>query len=403
MPLLQLNLRHIRAFYHVGLCGHISPVSELVFMSQPAISQAIAKFENLCGTLLFYRQSTGLDLTDAGTLMHNRISRALALLDDGTRQATQRRSEALRLSRQMTITQLRAIVAIADRKNFTHAARAIGTSQPAMSRAIRDLENLCGRVLIEKTGRGIVLTHTAEVFTRSIRLFFNEIRQGQDEVQALHGIDTSILTIGSLPLARSAVLPKAILAFASKKPDVAIHVIDGPYDDVMTGLRHGEIDVLIGALRMPLPFDDVAGKHLFSDSLSIVARSDHPLADQKHVTYDDLLSFPWIAPRDSTPTRDYFNQLIAEEWGGKNPRIIETSSLILIRALLLESDAITIISEQQVSFELNTGVLKRLDIRLNETPRSIGVTIRRAWVPTQTQALFLSELTAVISAMNLPN
>lgn len=335
--------------------------------------------------------------------MHKRISRALALLDAGARHATQRRSEAIRLSRQMTITQLRAIVAVADQKNFTHASRMIGTSQPAISRAIRDLENLCGRSLIEKTGRGIVLTHAAEMFTRAIRLFFNEVRQGQDEIQALHGTDTSVLTIGSLPLVRSAVLPKAILAFASKKPDVAIHVIDGPYDDVMTGLRRGEIDILIGALRTPPPFDDVVEKHLFSDSLSIVARSDHPLANQKCLSHHDLLKFPWIAPRDRTPTRDYFNQLMTEQWGSEPPHIIETSSLILIRALLLESDAITIISGQQVSFELETGVLKPLDIQLSETPRSIGLTIRSDWAPTKTQALFLSELTTTVSAMGLPN
>ncbi|MGR3660679.1 MAG: LysR family transcriptional regulator [Paracoccaceae bacterium] len=401
MSAMPLNLRHLRAFYEVGVVGRVSPVADLIYMSQPAVSQALAKFEKHCGAKLFFRQPNGLILTDAGLLMHTRVARALQFLDNGTRQITTRHSDGLRLSRQITTTQLKALVAIADSGSFTKGARVIGTSQPAVSRAIRDLEKLCNCPLVEKTGRGIVLTTAAETLAQSARLAFNELRQGEDEIRALHSVDTSVLTIGSLPLARSAVLPKAILAFAAEKLDVAIHVIDGPYDVIFTGLLHGEIDVLIGALRSPPPNDGAVEVPLFNEELSVIVRAGHPLADRKGITPAELLAYPWIVPRNGTPTRDYYDRFAAKSWGGKNPHLIEASSLILIRGLLVESDSLTIISGQQVFFELETGTLVRLDIKLEGSQRPIGLTYRRTWHPTKTQARFLDDLSRTIRGLGL--
>lgn len=401
MRVLPYNLRHLRAFYEVGISGQVSPVAERVFMSQPAVSQALTKFEKRCDTQFFYRRSNGLILTEAGALMHKRVARALEFLDNGTRQITSRLSNGERLARQITTTQLRAIIAIADHGSFTAGARAAATSQPAISRAIRDLEKLCGCTLIEKTGRGTELTNAAETLAQSARLAFSELRQGEDEIRALHNSDTSVLTIGSLPLARSAVLPKTILAFATENPDVAIHVIDGPYDDMLTGLLHGEIDVLIGALRAPPLSDDVIEVPLFSEELSIIARAGHPLAKRPHLTPPDLLACPWVVPRRGTPTRDYYDRFATTSWRGKSPHLIEASSLILIRGLLIESDGLTIMSGQQVFFELETETLVRLNIKLEGSQRPIGLTYRRNWFPTGTQKRFLDDLTQTIADLGL--
>lgn len=235
----------------------MSPVAENLYMLQPAVSRALAKFQKRCEAPLFHRRPGRLVLTEAGSLMHPRAGRVLNYIDTATQQVTTRQNDGLRLSRQITTTQLRAMVAIADHESFTAGARVVGTSQPAISRAIRDLENLCDKTLIEKTGRGIVLTKAPEILVQATRLSFEELRQGEDEIKALHGADTSVLTIVSLPLARSAVLPKAMLAFVVDNPNVALQVIDGPYDDILTSLRRGEIDILIGALRSPAPSENV--------------------------------------------------------------------------------------------------------------------------------------------------
>ncbi|MBL4813604.1 MAG: LysR family transcriptional regulator [Rhodobacteraceae bacterium] len=401
MTASPLNLRHLRAFYEVGVIGQVSPVADIVFMSQPAISQAIAKFESRCGAPLFHRQSTGLVLTEAGKLMHIRVTRALKSFDDGAHLVTQRKSSGQRLSRQMTLTQLRALVSIADHGGFTKGAKAVGTSQPAISRAVRELESLCGRPLIEKTGRGVVLTHAAEIIAQSARLAFHEIRQGADEIKAHLGADTSVLTIGSLPLARSAIIPKAILAFTAANTDVAVHIIDGPYNDMRTGLMRGEIDLMIGALRGLSPTDDLVEVPLFTDKLSIIARAGHPLAQNDNISPEELQKYPWIVPRKGTPTRAYFDTLLHDDWGGDLPHLIESSSLILIRGLLVQSQRLTIISKQQVELDVENNVLTKLNYALPGSGRPIGLTYRRSWHPTKTQSRFLDNIRRAVRDLDL--
>ena len=401
MAITDVTLRHLRAFFEVGCHGHVSPVAGILFMSQPAISQALAKFEARCGTALFRRTSAGLSLTLTGTLLHARTARALTFIDESIAKVSTRRHDAALLSRQITTTQLRTIVALADHGNLTKGAQAIATSQPAMSRTLRELEKLCGRTLIEKTARGIVLTHTAETLVQGARLAFSELRQGMDEIRAVQGRDSSVLTIGSMPLARSSILPKALLSFATSHPEVAIRVIDGPYNDMMTGLRRGQIDLLIGAMRSPPPFDDVVEAPCFRDRLSIVARHGHPLANAESLKAEDLRRYPWIVPRSGTPTRDYFDQFVARQWDGAAPHLIETSSLILIRGLLVESDTLTMISDQQLVLDLDAKSLVRLRYELAASDREIGMTYRRDWMPTKTQASFLKAITGAIKQLKL--
>lgn len=388
----HLNLRHLRAFYEVGRLGHISPVSELVFMSQPAISQAMVLFETRCDASLFDRSSSALSLTEAGRLMHERAGRALALLEQGTKQAVHRRGQGERLARHMTMTQLRALVAVADCGGITAAARVLKTSQPALSRTMGAFQTLCGRDLLDKTGRGVALTTAGAVLARAARLAFAEIRQGMDEIKALLGADTSVLTVGALPLVRSVVLPRAIVGFAAQEKQIEIRVVDGPYGDLLAGLQRGEIDLIIGALRQPAPVEDVVEQRLFDDTLSIIARGGHPLAQSGPICPEDLQSYPWIVPRAGTPTRDAFNQMVAGLWGGKPPSVIEASSLILMRGILVDSDSLSLVSAQQVAFELATGVVSQLNFAVNDRPRPIGITYRKGWKPTQSQSVFLQIL-----------
>jgi DNA-binding transcriptional LysR family regulator len=134
--------------------------------------------------------------------------------------------------------------------------------------------------------------------------------------------------------------------------------------------------------------DDVVQEALFEDPLAIVARSGHPLARKKRITTADLAAYPWIVPRAGTPTRDHFEALFK---GGPLPLggLVETSSIVLICGLLLDSDRLTLISRLQVLREEELGLLTTLAYDMRRTRRPIGLTTRRGWQPTATQSRFL--------------
>lgn len=392
-----LNLRHLRAFREVANHQSISLASTHVHLSQPAITQALSKLESQLGTQLFNRRGSGMFINEPGALYLNRVNRALNLIEEGARSALRASSKSSKkgfkqFDRLVTTTQLRSLIAVAKSGNFSLAARAIDISQPSLHRTARDLERLSGIVLFKRISQGIEMTAAAQVLAQHANLAFSELNQGIEEVEYWRGFDTGRIVIGTMPLARTTLLPKAINQLLEKKPNIDVGVIDGPYEDLLHGLRQGEIDVLVGAMRIPLPISDIIQEPLFKDSLAIVARSGHPLSIKKNLTSTDLAAFPWTVPRTDTPTRKLFHKLFSGLAASSPKHVIESSSLILIRGLLLGSDRLTIMSAQQMQHEEDLGLLQRLDFDMGDTSREIGITMRNDWLPTATQSIFIDLL-----------
>ncbi len=392
------NIKHLRACEAVLRTRSFSAAANEVFMSQPAVTQAVAKLETHLGSALFDRRPEGVFPTEIGHIFVNRIGRMQHYLAQGMmeimRSARRQHGQSAKLHHLVTSVQLRALVAIAEAGNFSLAARSIGISQPSLHRAARDLEHLCAVPLFEKASSGILLTKLAEGLVMNTKLALMELDQAYDEIAAWQGGRGGRVAIGTMPLARSAILPAAINDLLGQAPDTRISIIDGPYRELLYALRHGDIDVLIGALRDPVPVDDIEQTALFDDPLAIVARVHHPLMKQDVITKEDLAKCAWIVPRRGAPTREYFENMFPE--GGLRPQsVIVTGSLILIRRLLSTSDQVTIISRHQIAQEEKYGELRRLPITLSDTERPIGFTTRKGWSPTAIQKDFLSRLTNI--------
>lgn len=406
----NLNLRHVRAFYEVGRAGSVTAATRRVFLSQSAITQAIANLERLFDTRLFTREKSGMVLTEPGGLFFNRARRALTSIQTGARRAQRGVEKPTqkglpKFEHSLTSAQLRSLIAIDQLRNFSLAARSIGVSQPSLYRAARDLERIAGLTFFNSNSRGVELTLAAQTFARFVRLAFAELNQGYDEISAWRGRDTSRISIGTLPLSRSYVLPRAIDELTRLRPNVLVRVTDGSYADLLKELREGALDFIIGGQRDPLPVDDVVQRHLFDDPLSVVARVGHPLASAPRITLKELATYPWIVSRLGAPIRASFEGLFRDAGLARPEKLIESNSLVLIRDLLAESDRLALISMHQVEKEMAQGIVMKLDVAdLNpeQTLRTIGMTFRRDWHPTGTQSLLLDLLDKAASEMPNP-
>jgi LysR family transcriptional regulator of gallate degradation len=174
------------------------------------------------------------------------------------------------------------------------------------------------------------------------------------------------------------------------QPGMRFNVVDGPYGELLRSLRNGEIDILVGALREPVPTTDIVQTPIFGDYLAVVARRGHRLSRSRKVSVSQLRQYPWVVPKQGAPTRALFDRLFAS--GGNSEGLIEASSLMLIRDLLMGSDRLTLISRQQVSLEVETKMLVYLPFEFEQTPRPIGITMRRDWHPTAFQCDFVELL-----------
>jgi len=399
------NLRHLRVFLEVAERKSITRASESIFLSQPAITQAIAKLEIQLNTQLFERHSDGMYPTEAGAVWQRRVQRSLDHLQQGCLEIAKETPHKTITSGKglltlITTTQLRALIAVCDAQNFSIASRNISVSQSSVHRAARELERLLGVILFEKTSLGIASTKAARTLTKATKLAFSEIRQGYYEINSLQFKEVGSIAIGSMPLARTHLLPQTINAFSKTYPDINLTIIEGPYNDLLHHLRQGDIDLLLGALRFPSPAEDIEQTELLSPPLSLIARTGHPLSHFSQITAKDLVDYSWVIPAQGTPTRRCFEDLFNQANQPLPHRITESSSQILIRELLLESDRLALISAHQMHRELSLGLLQVLPLPLEHTRRPIGLSLRKNWLPTPRQSYFIDLLKEVSKSYN---
>jgi LysR family transcriptional regulator, regulator for genes of the gallate degradation pathway len=103
-------------------------------------------------------------------------------------------------------------------------------------------------------------------------------------------------------------------------------------------------------------------------------------------------NYPWVVSPPGTPTRRHFEDHLASGGVPFPSRIVETSSMILMRELLNRDHYLGCISRLQVASEIRHGLLVELPFRLKSSRRKIGLTTRLNWKPTATQSEFLDLL-----------
>lgn len=382
---MNASLRHLRVFAAVAKSGSVTRAAELCHVSQPAVTQAIAKLERQVGASLFLRTSQGLFLTAAGEALADRVRRAFGLLDPVFADLAPR----LRIT--ASSAQLHALVAMCETENFTLAARRMGLAQPTVHRAITQLEQEAARPLFERTSFGMIATRPALALAQAAQLAFAELDQAEADLGDMVGREVGRIVIGAMPLSRSYILARTIARFRKRRPTLPIKALDGPYDDLMVGLRRGEVDFLVGALRDPAPIGDIEQQPLFDDSLVMVARHEQ----SEEITLTALATYPWVVATGSAPTRRYFDRLFDSLGAGAPKSLVETGSMILMRELLRVSEHIGCISRLQVAAEVDLGFVGVLPFLLEASSRPIGLTVRSGWVPTRAQREFLDDLRAV--------
>ena len=389
------NLRHLQAFHEVVATGSISAAAVKMHLTQSAVTQAIAAVERHFATSLFTRSSSGMHPTPAGIICAERVERALTQLRDGLQELAGSElgaAEREQLFRRVSGAQLGSLIKLVEFRNFTHAARASGVSQPTMHRAARTLERTLDATLFEKTSYGVVPTREAEKLSRRAHLAFVEITQARADIDALRGRESGSTVIGSMALGRSFLVPNALIRFTQEHVEHAVAIMEGTYEHLLAALQSGQADFLIGALRESRTGGGIVQEHLFDDPLSVVVRAQHPLARKRKLTANDLSSYPWIAPRASSPLRAHFEALF-NDLGIESPRrFIECNSPGASRAFLMEGNHMMLSSTNQVHYELQAGMLVCLPHPAGKVMRSIGLTARDDWRPTQAQGRLLTIL-----------
>ncbi|SAK78442.1 LysR family transcriptional regulator [Caballeronia ptereochthonis] len=384
-----LNLAYLRAFRLVAQTGSATRAAAALFRAQSAVTRSLQELEAAVGETLLERRPSGMLPTPAGRAVLLRCQRIFTELEELAQWC------AVRQSRRRTATaggtlpafllntrRLQLFSALARHRHMPSAAQTLGLSQPAVSSAIRIMETGAGMQLFYRSPRGLLLTSEGETFVLHVRRALNELRHIPDDLAALRGTIQGYVTVGALPLGRTLILPGAIARVAAQYPGVRVVTDESSYETLVAGLRAGDIDFVLGALRQNDASSGLANERLMSEDIVVIARRGHPLAGVSGLSLKELTSAQWVLPRSHAPARGMFEAQF-KRWKLKPPMpTVETADLAVIRGLLMHTDMLAAVSAQQLHYECESGQLTVLDIAMQNTRREIGLTLRAGGTPS---------------------
>ena len=261
---------------------------------------------------------------------------------------------------------------------MVRAAEAIGLTQPAVTKAVRDLERDLGVDLFERGNRGVTPTIYGEALVRHARCVLAQLVHAAEEIDDLaHGVGGRV-AIGTLLAASARLLPRAVARLRAERPRVVVDVVEGTNDRLQPMLLRGELDMVVGRLTEFRHRARVHQEPLYDEEIVILSRPGHPLALDEHLRLADLRSADWILPPPETTLRRQLEKAFFDA-ALEPPRCaVQSVSLLTNRRLLYESDLIGAWPRGVAADDLVAGHLVSLPVRLSEILGPVGVSTRKS-------------------------
>jgi LysR family pca operon transcriptional activator len=286
---------------------------------------------------------------------------------------------------------LRTFVTVARERSIVRAAAVLAVTQPAVSKAIKELEEILGVALLDRTRRGGFLLPAGELFLRHAEASLSALRQGVEELEGLGASDVLPVRIGALPTVSARLLPLAIQRFRAHGLGAIPRIVTGPTGYLTAQLRQGELDIVIGRMGEAEEMTGLSFEHLYSEPIIFAARPGHPLAGHA-MPAAELGRYECLMPPPGSVIRPTVDRLFLAANLPRPAAIVETVSLAFGRAYVRATDAIWIISEGVVLEDLRAGALTRLAISTADTQGPVGISTRAGVALSPAAAILLGEL-----------
>lgn len=239
----------------------------------------------------------------------------------------------------MEIRSVEYFLTVVDHASFRAAAHHLGLTQPAVTKAIRRLEDEMGVTLFKREPRGVSLTIAGEAFLRHAANLRANLRDAGAEMAALGAGSSGRVRVGAGPAWEHSVVPEAIISLRQQRPGIQVQVVGGSDEQLKILLRAGRLDFVAAAISEPPSLEaDLDGRPLLFDDYLVVAASNHPLRSIEPVDAGQLLEFPWVLPSPGTYMADRIQMMFRTQGLPPPSAAVETDIRSLKFRLLRGTD-----------------------------------------------------------------
>ena len=377
---IELNMRQLRTLVAVAQGGSVHKAASILHVTQPAATRAIHELEQALGLELFERTPKGMVATPVGAILVERTQRVFAQLAHAEHELAEmglsRRSSAS-ISVKVTHRHLRTLVAIDQYQTETAAALELDVSQPSVTQTLRELERIVEADLFLRTARGMLVTRAGEVMVRRTKLMFHELQLARDDIAAQsrqHHRSHRGRCIAACEhlagAARGHATEAGISRTAGDHSRRDLRVVAGRACAAAMSICWSACCAI--RFRAATSCRRSCSRICSRSSAARVIRS----LRRSRLRLADVINSEWVLPYKGAPSRKAFEQVMHAAGLPLPKNAIESNALVALRALLIESDRLSILSRNQIHYEELHGMLSVLPIDMRGSERPIGITTR---------------------------
>ena len=237
-------------------------------------------------------------------------------------------------------------LAVAESGSFTAAAEQLHVAQPAVSMAIRRLEEELELSLFHRNERRISLTDEGLVLLPHARQIVQALADAELEMRELHEMARGEVRIGIPSMLGSYYFPPILMAFRHRYPQLRLSVVEAGPRQLQKMIYSGEIDM--GVIVADTPPEDLESRSFLRDQMMAILPQDHHLAGQKTVRFRDFFAEDLVLFRKGYFHREVIDQLCREH--DFSPKIcVETNLLPLTKQIVKHGFGITTLLEMVIA------------------------------------------------------
>ncbi|MDH2237034.1 LysR family transcriptional regulator [Pigmentiphaga sp. GD03639] len=265
----------------------------------------------------------------------------------------------------LRLRNLQMLLSLAQTRNISHSAAALNTTQPALSKWLRELEDDIGLPLFERHARGLRPTSYGEALIAHARRIEAQLDRAHSDMEAMREGGSGQVLIGTSGAAAPDTVPLAMLALLRRMPQARIRVVESTMDQLMEQLARGDLDIVVGRSAPELHDPAIRSEALYLEPIHFVVRPLHPLFEASEPTWDAVARYRWILWPRGTPIRNALDAALAAAGRSLPVDYVESNSATLNMTLLAHSDMVGVASHRAAMRLVTMNAVRIVPLRLS--------------------------------------
>jgi LysR family pca operon transcriptional activator len=268
---------------------------------------------------------------------------------------------------------LYCFLTVAHHRSLQKASEAMSLTQPAVSKTIKELEEILQVQLFDRDRKGTVLTRQGELFHEHAETIVNAVQHATNSMAQASVFSESMIRIGAVPSLTAYFLPEALVEFRRRSTNVQISLRTGTTAHLMEQLLDRKFDFVLCRHTDPEQMSGLSFEYLYVDPLAIVVRPGHPLLQTPTVDFADTRRYTALLPIKGSINRHAADTFAVRQGLGLPTDFLENISISFGRNYTIRSDAIWFVPWSAVKHDLDDGVLVALSLPIKITEQSAGM------------------------------